>query len=187
MELISNYNKPTCQDYHEKKFDEYNFDWKLIYRISCIATFETKILIFQYSSLTMYYNLNKKLFHFDIIFQSNCSFYDLYDKTPQHLFYEWAYAQNLWNQLRLCLSEKVALPLQIPQSAIFCFNDVLHHNYFLVNYLFLIFKWNVHNSRVNNTLSLQSPKYVISQIKYIEETISENDLNKKEKFEINGN
>ena len=35
---------------------------------------------------------------------------------------------------------------------------------------------------VNNTLSFQSLKCVISQIKYIEEIISENDLNKKRKI-----
>ena len=40
---------------------------------------------------------------------------------------------------------------------------------------------------VNNTLSFQILKCAISQITYIEETISKNDLNKKEKFEINGN
>ena len=40
---------------------------------------------------------------------------------------------------------------------------------------------------VNNNLSFQSLKCAISQIKYIEQTISENDLNKKkEKFQING-
>ena len=77
------------------------------------------------------------------------------------------------------LSEKVALPVLNPQSAIFGFTDVYGRNYFLVNHLLLIFKYNVYNSRVNNTLSFQNLKFVISQIKYIEETISENDLNKE--------
>ena len=35
---------------------------------------------------------------------------------------------------------------------------------------------------VSNTTCSQSLKCVISQIKYIEETISKNDLNKKEKY-----
>ena len=65
--------------------------------------------------------------------------------------------------------------------------DVLDHNYLLVNHLLLIFKYNVYKSRVNNTLSFQNLKCVVSHIKYIEETISENDLNKKEKIEINRN
>ena len=60
--------------------------------------------------------------------------------------------------------------------------NVLDQNYIIVNHLLLIFKYNVYNSRVNNTLSFQSLKCAISQIKYIEQTISENDLNKKRKI-----
>ena len=98
------------------------------------------------------------------------------------MFYECTYAQNLWNQLGLYLSEKVVLPVLNPHSAIFGFTNVLDHNYLLVNHLLLIFKYHIYNSRVNNTLSFQSLKCAISQIKYIEETISKNDLNKKRKI-----
>ena len=42
--------------------------------------------------------------------------------------------------------------------AIFGFTDVLDHNYLLVNHLILIFKYNIYNSRANNTLSFQSLK-----------------------------
>ena len=45
----------------------------------------------------------------------------------------------------------------------------------------------MYNSRVNNTLSFQSLKCAISQIKYIEQAISENDLNKKRKILISSN
>ena len=107
---------------------------------------------------------------------------DLCDETLYHIFYKCTYTQNLWNQLRLYISEKVALPVLNPQSAIFGFTDVLDHNYLLVNHLLLIFKYNIYNSRVENTLSFQSLKCVISQIKHIEETISNNDLNKKIKI-----
>ena len=46
MQLLLKYDKPACQGYHEKKFYDYGFNWKLIYRIPRIATFETKIRIF---------------------------------------------------------------------------------------------------------------------------------------------
>ena len=98
-----------------------------------------------------------------------------------HIFYKCTYAQNLLNLLCLHLSEKVALPVLNPQSAIFGFTDVSDHNFLLVNHLLLIFKYNIYNSRVNNSLSFQSLKCVISQIKYIGETISNNDLNKNRK------
>ena len=82
MLLLLKYDKLTCQDYHKKKFDEYNFNWKLIYRIPRIATFETKICIFQHKLFNNVIYLNKKLFHFGIISQSRCSFCELYGKKP---------------------------------------------------------------------------------------------------------
>ena len=47
MQLYLKYDKPTCQSYHEKNFHDYDFNWKLMYRLPCIATLETKIHIFQ--------------------------------------------------------------------------------------------------------------------------------------------
>ena len=174
MQLLLKYDKPTCQGYHEKNFDCYVFNWKLIYRIPRISTFEIKIRIFQCKLLNNVLYLHKKLFHFGITSQSKCSFCKLYDEILHHISYECTYAQNLWNQLRLYLSEKVTLQILNPQCAIFGFSDVLDHNYPLVNHLLLIFKYNVYSPRVNNILSFEKLKIVISPIKHIEETISEN-------------
>ena len=60
MQLLLKYEKPTCCNYHEKKFDEYYSNWKLIYKITRIATYETKIRIFQYKLLNNVPYLNKK-------------------------------------------------------------------------------------------------------------------------------
>ena len=181
MQLYLKYDKPTRQSYDEKNFDDYDFNWKSIYRIPRIATLETKIRIFQYKLLNNVLYLHEKLFQFGIISHSKCSFCELYDETWHHIFYECTYTQNLWNRLRLHLSQKVALLVLNPQSTIFGFTDVSDHNFLLVNHLLLIFKYNIYNSKVNNGLSLQSLKCVIYQIKYIEETISNNDLIKKRK------
>ena len=113
-DLILKYDKPTCQGYHEKNFDDYVFNWKLIYGIPRITTCETNIRIFHYKLLNNVLYLNKKLFHFGITSQSKCSFCKLYDEASHHIFYECAYAQNLWNQLRLYLSEKVTLSILNP-------------------------------------------------------------------------
>ena len=59
----------------------------------------------------MYYILIKKLFQFGITSQFKYSFCELHDEILQHLFYECAYSQNLWKELRLYLSEKVTLPI----------------------------------------------------------------------------
>ena len=182
MQLLLKYVKPTCQNYHEKKFDGYNFNWKLIYKLPRIATYDVKIRIFQYKLLNNVLYLNKRLSHFGIISQPKCSICELYDETPQHLFYECIYTQHLWNHLQIYISGKIALPDLTPQSAIFGFTDVLDQNYIIINHLLVIFKSNVYNSRVNNTLSFQSLKCAISQIKYIEQTISQNDLSKKRKI-----
>ena len=79
----------------------------------------------------MYYILIKSYF---ITSKSECFFCELHNEIPQHIFYEWTYAQNLWNQLGLYPSENVALPVLNPQSAVFGFNDVSDHDYLLVNH-----------------------------------------------------
>ena len=45
LQLLLKYYKSTFQGYHKKKFDEYDFSWKLIFSIPRIATFEAKICI----------------------------------------------------------------------------------------------------------------------------------------------
>ena len=74
LEIFNSSEKPTCHDYHKKKFDEYDFNWKLVYRITRIASYETKIRLFNHKLLKDVLYLNKKLFYFGIISQSQCSF-----------------------------------------------------------------------------------------------------------------
>ena len=182
MQLLLKYVKSICQNYHERKFDGYNFKWKLICKLPRIATYDAKIRIFQYELLNNVICLNQKLFHFGTISEPKCLICNLYDETPQHLFYECIYRQHLCNHLQIYISGKIALPDLTPQSVVFGFTNVLDQNCIIVNHLIPIFKYNVYNSRANNTLSFQSLKYGISRIKYIEQTISENDLNKKRKI-----
>ena len=182
MQLLLKNVKPTCPNYHQRKFDGYNFNWKLIYKLPRIATYDVKIRIFQYKLLNNVLYLNKRLSHFGIISQPKCSICELYDETPQHLFYECIYTQHSWNHLQLHISGKIASPALTPKGAIFGLTDVLDLNYIIVNHLLLIFKYNVYNSRVNNTPSFQGLKCAISQIKYIEQAIRKNDLNKKIKI-----
>ena len=182
MQLLLKYVKSICQNYHERKFDGYNFKWKLICKFPRIATYDAKIRTFQYELLNNVICLNQKLFHFGTISEPKCLICNLYDETPQHLFYECIYRQHLCNHLQIYISGKIALPDLTLQSVVFGFTNVLDQNYIIVNHLIPIFKYNVYNSRANNTLSFQSLKYGISRIKYIEQTISKNDLNKKRKI-----
>ena len=142
LQKLAARNSIICNSYWNtiklrvKIITKYFFNWKLIYAIPCIATYETKIRIFQCKLLNNVLYLNKKLFHLRIISHFKRFLSELYDETLQHLFYECINALNLWNQLWLNLSEKVALPVLNPQSAIFGFNDVLGNNYLSVNHLF---------------------------------------------------
>ena len=169
MQLLLKYVKPTYQNYHKRKSDGYNFTWKLIYKLPRIATYDAKIRIFQYNFLNNIPYINKNLFHFGLILQPKCSICNLYDETPQHLFYECIYTKHLWNHLQLYISGKVVLPALTLQRAIFGFTDVSDQNYIIANHLLLIFKYNLYNSSVSNTVSFQSLKSVLFQIKYIEQ------------------
>ena len=85
--------------------------------------------------------LNQKLYPFGIVSRSKCTFCDINDETPLHLFHECVCAQNIWNQLRLYLVEKINLPVLTQHSATFV--EVQDQNYLLFNHLLLIFKYNI--------------------------------------------
>ena len=46
MQLLLKYVKPSCQNYYEREFVGYNFNWKLIYNLPRIATYDAKVRIF---------------------------------------------------------------------------------------------------------------------------------------------
>ena len=46
MQLLLKYVKPTCQNYHERKFGGYSFNWKLIYKLPRVAIYDAKIRIY---------------------------------------------------------------------------------------------------------------------------------------------
>ena len=74
---------------------------------------------FQYKLFNDVLYRNQKLFQFGIVSCSKFSFCDIQDKTPLNLFYECVYVQNIWNQLRLYLAEKIDLTVLTPQGAVF--------------------------------------------------------------------
>ena len=108
------YKKPAHQTYLEKKFDNYKSAWKIIYDIPRIVTYDAKVRILQYKLPNNVLYLSQKLNQLGIDACSKCSFCDISDETPLHLFYECVCAQNIWNQLRLYLAEKIDLPVLTP-------------------------------------------------------------------------
>ena len=61
--------------------------------------------------------LNKQ--RFGMVKSPLCSFYNIYDETPLHLFYECDYIKYLWEQLNKHFYSELFLPALTPQAALF--------------------------------------------------------------------
>ena len=95
-------NKPSSDIYFENLFHDYNIDWTIIYALPCLITNSTYMRSFQYKILNNVLFLNKKLHSFGIKPSTLCSFCNLYDETPYHMFYECDRVKCLWSDLVQC-------------------------------------------------------------------------------------
>ena len=119
-------------------------------------------LCYCYTSKLILY-LNKMLFTFAKIETPLCSFCHSYDETIKHIFLECIYIKQLWNHLRLLLTNDISLPILTPQTAIFGFiNGIESSVYKIKNHILLIFKLHVYKSRERGTLELSR---LITEIK----------------------
>ena len=100
-----------------------------------------------------------------------CSFCNVKDETPYHLFCECSHTISLWNQLRHFLSNSLNISLLTPQSAIFgSINQ--KENFLVINYLLFIFKFHIYNSRSSSKLNIEYSKTVIYKTRNIELEVS---------------
>ena len=99
--------------YYQKKFSNSNVDWKKFYLLVRIVTKDGTLRNVLY--------LNKMLFKFGKSESPLCSFCNVKDEAPYHLFYECSHAISIWNQLCHLLSNSLNIPLLTPQSAVFGF------------------------------------------------------------------
>ena len=74
-----------------------------------LVTHNTYIRSFQYKILNSILYLNKKLHIFGIKSSPLCSFCNLYDKTPFHIFYECDRVKCLWSDLVQCFQNTLIL------------------------------------------------------------------------------
>ena len=122
---------------------------------------------FQYKIISNVSFFNKKLHTFGIKPSLLCSFCNLYDKTPYHMFYGCDRVKCLWSDLIQCFRNNLILPTLTPQTAIFGFLDytnndsIFESNKCLSNHILLIFKLYVYKSREKKAL-----KYKQSQLKF---------------------
>ena len=95
-------NKPSSNIYFENLYNDYNIDWTATYTLPLITN-NTYTRSFQYKILSNVLFLNKKLHTFGIKPSPLCSFCNLYDKTPYHMFCEYDCENNK------CLSKNILL------------------------------------------------------------------------------
>ena len=90
--------------YYQKKFRISNLDRKNIYLLVRIISKDSHLRAFQFKLLSNVLHSNKMLFKFGKSGSPLCSFCNLKDETPYHLFYESSHTNSLWDQLRHFLS-----------------------------------------------------------------------------------
>ena len=122
------------------------------------------------------------LFVFKKVISPLCSFCKSEDETPLHLFFECTLTQNLWKQLSSFCRQRLNIPTLTPQSAIFGFYEPQNKNEILINHLLLIFKLYLYNARESNKVNFVCFKAKITNIKDIEENISNLSTQKRKKF-----
>ena len=89
------------------------------------------------------------------------------------MFLECICTKQLWNHLRLFLTNDIFLPILTPQTAIFGFiNGIGNSVYKITDHMLLIFKLSVHKSRERDTLEISRLINEINKVKLLEKKIS---------------
>ena len=131
-----------------------------------------------YLSVNVLY-LNEKLFKFEVISSTLCSFCNSENETPIHLFYSCSQTKSLWSESQE--NSEILLPQNTPQSAFFIFPDDKENFEIIKNHLHLIIKCYLFKSRDTRKISLEGLKKGIIKIYNIEKHIVFRQLEKRNK------
>ena len=155
-------NKPSSNIYFENLFNDYNTDWKAISMLPRLVTDNTYMRSFQCKILNNVLFLNKKPHTFGIKPSPLHCFCNLYDETPLHIFHECDAFKCLWADLVQCFQNNLILPTSTPQAVIFGILESASNESFFKNtkvfsnYILLIFKLYVFNSREKKFINLNN-------------------------------
>ena len=143
---------------------------------------------FQNKILNNILYLNKKLHIFEIKPSPLCSFCNLCDETPFHIFYECDGVKFLWSELVQCFQNTLILPTLTPQTSILEILDSVSNNSFfennkiLVNHILLIFKLHVYKSREKKFININNLIAEIRKVKRVEKETALNNSMKTTAF-----
>ena len=144
--------------------NKYNFQYKILHNILC---------------------LNKILFTFGKIKTPLRLFCHSYDETIKHMFLECICVRQLWNHLRLFVTNDFSLSILTPQTAIFAFiNGIENSVCEITNHIPLIFKLHVYKSRERGILELSRLIHEIKKVKLLEKKSAKNHVRKLEQYNI---
>ena len=122
------------------------------------------------------------LYRFGTLQHSFCSFCNLEEETPMHIFYNCNHMQILWERLKYYIQSNLELLSLTSQSVILGFTDSQSENLIIINHLLLTFKYYIFKSRSNKHLSFLQLKIDIIKVKTLEEDLSKGDNNKSKKY-----
>ena len=153
-----------------------------------LVTHNTYMRSFQYKILNNILYLNKKLHNFRIKPSPLCSFCNLYDQTPFHIFYECDRIKFLWSELVQCFQNTLILPTLTPQTATLGILDSVRSKSFsennktFISHILLIFKLYVYKSREKKFININNLIAEIRKVKRIEKEIALNNTKKTISF-----
>ena len=145
-----------------------------------LATYNTYMQSFQYKLLNNVLFLNEKLHIFGIKSSPLCSFCNLCDETPLHIFYECDSIKCLWSDLVQYFQNSLVLSTLTPQAAIFGFLYSTNSDYnfknnkLLINHILPIFKLYVYRSREKQFIHINNLIVEIKSVKVIEKVTTSN-------------
>ena len=106
------------------------------------------------------------------------SFCHSYDETIKHIFLECICVKQLWNHLRLFLTNDISLPILTPQTVIFGFiNGTENSDYKITNHILLIFKLHVYKTPERGRLINE-----IIKVKLLEKKSAQNHVRKLKQY-----
>ena len=141
-----------------------------------LITYNTYMQSFQYKILNNILFFNKKLHNFGINSSALCSFCNLYDVTPYHIFYVRNRVKFLWSDLIQCFQNNLILPTLTPQTAIFGSLDsenndsIFEKSNCLSNHILLIFKLYVYKTREKELININN---LIAEIRKVKGIVKE--------------
>ena len=102
-----------------------------------------------------------------------------------NIFLECICVKQLWNHLRLFLTNDISLPILTPQTVIFGFTNGIENNiYKITNHILLIFRLHVYKSREKGIFELSRLINEIKKVKLLEKNSVQNHVRKLEQCNI---